>query len=194
VANTSPGVVDALTYGWAAQDNDTTDQIPYVGRFPRAERVWVATGFGGWGMSNGIMAARLLADLITGEKPAWTDLYDPSRLHPVVEAASFLRANMAVAGHVVGDRLRPTAHDSHDLARGTGAVIRDGGERKAVYRDDYGAVQAVSAVCTHRGCIVSFNDAERTWDCPCHGSRFNPDGSVLHGPATRSLEPRHPPG
>lgn len=187
--------VDRLAYHWTAQDNDTTDRIPYVGRFSRAHHVWVAAGFGGWGMSNGIMAGRLLADLINGQKPAWTDLYDPSRLHPIVEAGSFLKANLAVAGHYVGDRLHPPSHaDSvDDLAPGTGAVIRSGGQRLAVHRDDTGALLAVSAVCTHRGCIVAFNDAERTWDCPCHGSRFDADGSVVHGPATHALERRDPP-
>jgi glycine/D-amino acid oxidase-like deaminating enzyme/nitrite reductase/ring-hydroxylating ferredoxin subunit len=186
--------VDTLAYHWAAQDNNTTDHLPYVGPLhPGAKHVWVATGFGGWGMSNGVMASRLLAALLDGQQPAWTKIYTPKRIHPTVEAGSFLRANLAVARHYVGDRLRPSTHaDSPaDLAPGSGAVMHIRGERCAVYRDKSGRLSAVSAVCTHLGCIVAFNDAERSWDCPCHGSRFTPNGTIINGPATTPLEQRH---
>jgi nitrite reductase/ring-hydroxylating ferredoxin subunit len=189
--------VDEPAYHWAAQDNHSADRLPYIGPLhPRARHVYVATGFGGWGMSNGVMAGRLLAALLDGEKdgekPAWTKRFDPRRLHPVAEAPRLVAANVSVARHFLGDRLRPPSHaDSPaDLAPGTGAVIRVHGERCAVYRDDDGQLTAVSAVCTHLGCVVAFNDVERTWDCPCHGSRFGTDGAVRHGPATRPLEPR----
>jgi len=186
--------VDHLLYHWAAQDNDPTDRLPYVGRFhPGARHVWVATGFGGWGMSNGVMAGRLLAALLDGQEPAWAPIYDPRRIRPTVEAGPFIQANLAVARHFIGDRIRPTSHaDSPtDLAAGSGAVIRIGGERCAVYRDQAGLLSAVSATCTHLGCIVAFNDAEHTWDCPCHGSRFGIDGKVIQGPATNPLEHRN---
>jgi glycine/D-amino acid oxidase-like deaminating enzyme/nitrite reductase/ring-hydroxylating ferredoxin subunit len=185
--------LDAIAYHWAAQDNDTTDNIPYIGRLhPGAKHVWVATGFGGWGMSNAVLASRLLAALIDGQQPPWTRIYDPQRIHPTVEAGSFLKANLAVARHFVGDRLRRSTHaDSPaSIAPGSGAIVRIQGERCAVYRDESGQLYAVSAVCTHLGCIVAFNDAEHSWDCPCHGSRFTPDGTVIHGPATRPLEQR----
>jgi glycine/D-amino acid oxidase-like deaminating enzyme/nitrite reductase/ring-hydroxylating ferredoxin subunit len=184
------------SYRWAAQDNDTTDGVPYIGRFhPGSRRVWVATGFGGWGMTNGVLAGRLLAARIQGEEPPWTDLYDPVRLHPKAEAGTLLRNNLTVARHFVGDRIRPPSHADSvaDLAPGSGAVIRSGGRRCAVYRDPAGDLHAVSATCTHLGCLVTFNDAEHSWDCPCHGSRFGVDGAVLHGPATRPLEPREVP-
>src|SRR3954454_18541383 len=174
----------------------TTDHIPYVGRLhPAARHVWMAAGFGAWGMSNGVMAGRLLAALVTGDMPAWADVYDPRRIHPVVEAGSFVKANIAVAGRFIADRLRPPSHadSAADVARGAGAVIRAGGQRLAVYRDEGGALHAVSAVCSHLGCIVAFNDAERTWDCSCHGSGFSTDGAVIHGPATQPLEHRAPP-
>ena len=102
-----------------------------------------------------------------------------------------LRNTAEVTRHFVGDRMRRSAHaDSVDeLTPGSGAIVRLGGHRCAVYRAPDGQLQAVSATCTHMGCLVAFNDAEQTWDCPCHGSRFAPDGSVLHGPATRPLEP-----
>ncbi len=185
------GVTD-LAYHWAAQDNGSTDQVPFVGRLHAGTRhVHVAAGFNGWGMSSGVMSGRLLADLLDGQPPPWADLYDPVRLHPVAEAGPLLKANLAVARHFVGDRLRRSHLDSPaDLAPGTGAVMRVGGHRCAVYRDDDGLMHSVSATCTHLGCLVAFNDAERTWDCPCHGSRFATDGTVLNGPATRPLPPR----
>jgi glycine/D-amino acid oxidase-like deaminating enzyme/nitrite reductase/ring-hydroxylating ferredoxin subunit len=180
-----------LAYRWAAQDNDTADRLPYIGHFhPGAKHVYVATGFNGWGMSNGVAAGRLLAALIAGEEPPEAKLYDPRRLHPLVEGRELIKANLTVAGHFIGDRLRSSHVDSvDDIAPGSGAVLRIGGERCAVYRDDFGALRAVSARCTHLGCIVHFNDAERSWDCPCHGSRFGTDGSVLQGPAVEPLEP-----
>ncbi|MGW0466272.1 FAD-dependent oxidoreductase [Streptomyces sp. NPDC003027] len=181
-----------ITHRWAAQDNTTTDRVPYVGRFhPGAKHVHVATGYGAWGMSSGVMSGRLLAAHITGEELPWSRLYDPRRLHPLREAPALLKLQASVVKHFVGDRL-PTSHaDSvEDIAPGDGAVVRVDGRRCAVYRDEDGSVRAVSARCTHLGCIVHFNDAERAWECPCHGSRFATDGTVLQGPATRPLEPR----
>lgn len=179
-----------VLYRWATQDNTTTDQIPFVGPFhPGAKNVYVATGFGGWGMSTGVMTGTLLAATIAGEELPWSSLYNPRRLHPMREAASMAKLQAKVVGHFVGDRLRGSRADSlEDIAAGTGAVLRVGGERCAVYRDDNGGLQAVSARCTHLGCLVQFNDAERAWECPCHGSRFAVDGSVIQGPANRPLE------
>jgi nitrite reductase/ring-hydroxylating ferredoxin subunit len=184
--------VDRIAYTWAAQDTYTTDRVPFVGRLhPRSRHAWVATGFNAWGMTGGVMAGQLLAARIGGGSPAWSDLYDPRRLHPLTEAKPLLKANVDVVRRFVGDRLRPaTPADSPDeLAPGQGAVIRIGGARRAVYRDEAGGLHAVSARCTHLGCLVAFNDAEKSWDCPCHGSRFGTDGEVRNGPATVPLEP-----
>jgi nitrite reductase/ring-hydroxylating ferredoxin subunit len=181
-----------ITHRWATQDNTTTDHVPFVGPFhPGADHVYVATGFGGWGMTNGVMSGRLLAASIAGEELAWTGLYDPRRLHPVQEAGPMLKLQATVAKHFIGDRFGGSAVGSvADLAPGTGAVLKVDGSRCAVFRDDDGTVHAVSARCTHLGCIVGFNDAERAWECPCHGSRFAVDGSVIQGPANRPLERR----
>ncbi|WP_329394927.1 FAD-dependent oxidoreductase [Streptomyces melanogenes] len=186
-----PGIT--VTHRWAAQDTDPTDQVPLVGRLhPGASHTYVATGFGGWGMSGGIMAGRLLTALITDERLPWSDLYDPTRiLSTVRQAPAFLRHQAKVARHFVGDRLRPPQVGGvSDIEPGSGAVVRVDGERCAVYRDERGEAHAVSARCTHLGCLVAFNSAERTWECPCHGSRFDTDGKVVQGPATRPLSPR----
>ncbi|ALV38995.1 FAD-dependent oxidoreductase [Streptomyces sp. CdTB01] len=187
------GALD-FTHRWATQDNDSTDSVPLVGPLPTAGRhTYVATGFGGWGMSGGIMAGRLLNDLITGRSSPWSGLYDPRRLGTVVrEAPAFLRHQAHVARHFVGDRL-PSLSGSgsvDDIAPGDGAVVLSGGHHCAVHRDDSGELHAVAARCTHLGCLVAFNRAERAWECPCHGSRFDPDGNVVQGPATRPLERR----
>ncbi|TMU99207.1 FAD-dependent oxidoreductase [Streptomyces sp. DASNCL29] len=186
-----PGV--RITHRWAAQDNDPTDTVPLVGPFhPGARHTYVATGFAGWGLSGGIMAGRLLTALIGGERPEWAGLYDPRRLGTALrEAPALLGHQFHVGKHFVGDRLSTAGAGSVDrIAPGTGAVVRLDGRRRAVYRDEDGTAHAVSARCTHLGCLVAFNAAERAWECPCHGSRFGIDGRVLQGPANQPLE-RH---
>lgn len=180
-----------VVYRWATQDTSTLDRVPYVGRFHRgAQHTWVATGFGGWGMTNGVMAGWSLTDLIAGQDNPWAALYDPRRLKPRTETRPALQLQSKVARHFVGDRLGSHVDSVEDIPPGTGAVTRVEGERCAVYRDPSGRLSAVSATCTHLGCIVHFNDAETAWECPCHGSRFAVDGTVLQGPANRPLRPQ----
>ena len=182
-----------LTHRWATQDNDSTDSVPLVGPLhPGSRHTYVATGFGGWGLSGGIMAGRLISELMAGREVAWGGLYDPRRLGSVVrEGVSFLKHQTQVARHFVGDRLPPLSGPApEDLAPGDGAVMRVGGNRCAVHRDESGQLRAVSANCTHLGCVLAFNRAEQAWECPCHGSRFAPDGHILQGPAVRPLERR----
>lgn len=184
-----PGVT--FTHRWATQDNDPTDTVAMVGPLHhKARHAWVATGFGGWGMSGGIMAGRLLAGLLTGGRPAWAGLYDPRRLRTLArESPALLQHQAQVGKHFVGDRLH--ALDSADtIPPGGGGIVRTGARQTAVHRDDSGRLHALSARCTHLGCIVAFNSAERSWDCPCHGSRFDVDGKVIQGPATKPLEQR----
>ncbi|RRS01571.1 FAD-dependent oxidoreductase [Glycomyces terrestris] len=177
-----------FAYRWAAQDNGTPDKVPFVGPMPGGDGLFVATGFGGWGMSNGVAAARLLTGLITETPPAWAGLFDPTRLHLAKEAGPIASNQKTVMAHLVGDRLTPApAHSPDELAPGQGAVVRVDGHLRAVYRDDAGDLHTRSATCTHMGCVVGFNDAERTWECPCHGSRFDTDGAVLQGPALAPL-------
>lgn len=182
-----------IVHRWATQDNDSTDRVPYIGPFhPGARHTYVATGFGGWGMAGGALTGRLLAAYLTdAELPPWAGLYDPRRLPGPREAPSLLGLQATVAKHFVGDRLRSTHVDSvEEIAPGGGALVRIDGRRCAVHRDAEGQLHAVSSRCTHLGCLVHFNEAERAWECPCHGSRFAPDGSVLQGPATHPLERR----
>lgn len=179
-----------IIYRWSAQDSGTPDNISCIGPFhARADHVYVATGFAGWGMTNGVLAGQLLARLITGDAPEWAEMYDPRRFHPGKETGSLISQQAKVIKHFVGDRIKLSHVDSvEDIPPGGGAVLRVNGERCAVYRDPDGHLHAVSATCTHLGCIVHFNDADPGWECPCHGSRFGTDGSVLDGPANRPLD------
>ncbi|MFD7233203.1 FAD-dependent oxidoreductase [Streptomyces sp. NPDC059881] len=181
----------AVTRRWATQDTFSTDHVPYVGRLhPRGDHTYVATGFGGWGLSGGMMAARLLSSLVTGTPSPWAGLYDPARFHPLAEGPSMLRLGAKTARHLVADRLPGGHADSvDDIGPGQGAVLRSKGEGlQAVHRDASGTLHRLSARCTHLGCIVHFNEAEAAWECPCHGSRFDVNGTVLQGPAVHPLE------
>lgn len=184
------------THHWAAQDHRSTDRLPFVGRTGTRwfGDLYIATGFGGWGMTNGMMSAALNGALIDEEDVAWSGLYSPMRLHPRSELKPLVNNGVTVARHLVMDRVRACADGIgsgtfDDLAPGSGKVVRHGLEWIAVARDDAGEVHAVSARCSHLGCVVGFNDEENTWECPCHGSRFALDGALLHGPATSPLSP-----
>lgn len=188
-ANTGMGKV---SYRWSAHDLSTTDSVPYVGRYhPAAKNLWVATGFGQWGMTGGTAAGLLLRDLVLGQENPAAKLYDPNRFN-LRSAASLASNNATVAKHLVGDHvkaLHPKAK-ADELQPGDGALTHVGGELVAAYRDERGELHTLGAHCTHLGCLVAFNNAEKTWDCPCHGSRFGVDGAVLQGPAVRPLKKR----
>ena len=184
--------VTSVDYRWSTQDAIPADKMPLIGKLtPLSKRAWMATGFAKWGMTNGTAAAMLLADEISGEGSPWAETFDPGRLRPRASLPSLVKENANVGLHFVGDRvreLRPRSLD--DLAPGEGAIVRHDGGTVAAYRDEHGEVTAVSPTCTHLWCRVHFNDAERSWDCPCHGSRFAIDGTVIEGPAVHDLERR----
>ncbi len=179
-------------YRWSTQDYVPVDDVPYVGRLTRrADHVYVATGFKKWGMTNGTVAALILTDLILGRDNPWAALYDAKRLKPVASAPMFVKENASVARHFVGDRLsRGDDASPDDLRPREGRMLRVDGRKTAAYRDDTGLVHLLSPACTHLGCHVSWNRAEASWDCPCHGSRFAGDGRVIQGPAAKDLERR----
>ncbi|MDQ3821446.1 MAG: FAD-dependent oxidoreductase [Acidobacteriota bacterium] len=181
--------VESIEYRWATQDNVTADRVPYIGKAsPGAERLFVATGFGGWGMTNSTVSAMILSDLVTGRENDWASLYDPNRFKPLASAKDLVTQNIDVATHFVGDRFSvPKEESASDVIEGEGRVVEVDGEKTAVCKLD-GVVHSVSATCTHMGCIVAWNNAERSWDCPCHGSRFNYDGTVIQGPANEDLK------
>jgi glycine/D-amino acid oxidase-like deaminating enzyme/nitrite reductase/ring-hydroxylating ferredoxin subunit len=187
--------VESIEYQWSTQDNMPLDDVPYVGALtPRSKRLYVATGFKKWGLAHAAAAAMMLRDRLLGRHDPWASLYDATRLGPLSSLSPFIKENLDVAFHFFADRVtRRSLAPATDLAPGDGRVLARRERQTAVSRDMDGTLRAVSARCTHLGCIVGWNDAERSWDCPCHGSRFAPDGTVLQGPATRPLAPEPPP-
>jgi glycine/D-amino acid oxidase-like deaminating enzyme/nitrite reductase/ring-hydroxylating ferredoxin subunit len=182
--------VTSVAYRWSAQDGTTIDTLPYVGRLtPYSDRVLMATGFAKWGMTTGTAAAMLLSDLLLDRTNEWAALFDPNRLTPRASARRLLVENAEAGVRFVRDRIaKPGTRSIDDLRPGEGDIVRHDGEKVAAYRDEHGALTAVSPRCTHLGCQVNWNSAERSWDCPCHGSRFAPTGEVLEGPAVHRLE------
>lgn len=175
---------------WSTQDNSSADSVPYIGQLhPGNGHLYVTCGFGGWGMTNGAISGVVLADAITGQESPYAELFDPRRVKPLASAKSVLKNAVESVKGLVVETLKPSEVDSvDDIAPGDGALARVDGEKTAVYRDETGALHCVSARCTHLGCFVHFNNAEKSWDCPCHGSRFDHTGAVLQGPANRPLE------
>ncbi len=183
--------VAAIEHRWSAQDYASADGLPYVGRQLGGSNVFVATGFKKWGMSNGTAAALMMTAELTGKENPWASAFDATRQAAAFKSKDFYKENVNVAKRFVGDRLATmTPPDAATLEPGEGGIVRIGGEKVAAFRDDDGVLHAVSPVCTHMGCLVAFNTAERSWDCPCHGSRFTVDGEVLAGPATDDLAPK----
>jgi glycine/D-amino acid oxidase-like deaminating enzyme/nitrite reductase/ring-hydroxylating ferredoxin subunit len=179
------------TFAWSAQVEEPVDGLPFIGRNSLSKNVLVATGFAGNGTTFGTIAAMIVSDIVLGRKNAWADLYAATRVKPVGSATSYLRENVDFPMHLLSDHVHPPqAKSLEEIRPGEGKTLRVRGERLAVYRDPDGAVHALSSVCTHLGCVVSFNAAEKSWDCPCHGSRFGVDGNVLDGPARRPLARR----
>jgi len=169
---------------------EPVDGLGYIGRNPADKgHILVATGDSGHGMTHGTIAGMLLTDLIAGRANPWETLYDPSR-KSLGSAAEYVKENVNVAKQYF-DYVSPGEVGSVvEIRPGQGALVRQGLGKLAVYRDEEGAIHALSAVCPHLGCIVHWNSLEGTWDCPCHGSRFGTDGAVLNGPAVAGLERR----
>jgi glycine/D-amino acid oxidase-like deaminating enzyme/nitrite reductase/ring-hydroxylating ferredoxin subunit len=177
-----------VEYRWVNEDYDPMDSAPYIGWSSDAGAAYlVATGFAAWGISNGTVAARIIADLASGKDNAWLPVFDAARVKPVAGAKEFVKENAQVAAHLVSGYLsrKPKSYD--EIEPGHAAIMKVDGENVAAFKDEAGTIHAVSAVCTHMGCLVGWNATDRTWDCPCHGSRFELSGEVIHGPATQPL-------
>lgn len=178
-----------VAYRWSGQVMEPIDGMGYIGRNPwDEENVYIATGDSGNGMTHGTIAGILLTDLISGRENEWEKLYDPGRT-PARAPLEFAKENLNVAAQYT-DLITGGEVDSPDeIEPGEGAIIREGMKKLAVYRDESGSVFKMSAVCVHLGCIVDWNPTEKSWDCPCHGSRFDRFGKVFQGPANSDLPP-----
>jgi Rieske Fe-S protein len=179
--------IGRVEFRWSGQVMEPVDGLGYIGRNPGdKQHVYVATGDSGHGMTHGTIAGILITDLILGRSNEWENLYDPGR-KSIRSTGEYIKENLNVAKQYT-DYLWPGEARSEDAIRpGQGAVVRQGLTKVAVYRDEAGTLHRASAVCPHLGCIVHWNSLEQSWDCPCHGSRFNVEGGVLNGPALGGL-------
>jgi glycine/D-amino acid oxidase-like deaminating enzyme/nitrite reductase/ring-hydroxylating ferredoxin subunit len=179
--------VEDVPYHWSTQDCMTLDGIPYAGRFTtETPNLYIATGFGKWGMTNSTASAMLIRDLILRDRCDWEDVYSPSRFNMAASMKNVVVENANVAAELLEGKLSPLPDDV-DIKPGEGRAVEIEGHRTGVYRDEDGNLYMVDTTCTHMGCELNWNTAEKSWDCPCHGSRFDVDGNVLEGPALRSL-------
>lgn len=180
--------VQELLYRWSTQDYTTLDKVPYVGRLTsKTPNIYVATGYGKWGMTNSTTAAMIIKDLIVkGENP-WTDVYNPSRFVLNPSITSFISTNADVAANLIAGKLKPVPNNI-EIEKGEAKAVEIEGQKMGAYRDETGQLHTVDTTCTHMGCELKWNDAEKSWDCPCHGSRFTYEGEIIEGPAINKLQ------
>jgi len=183
-------LVDQVLYKWSSQYFEPVDGIPYIGHLPgEPGNILVATGFGGNGMIYSAVSALLFKEILLKETEKYVPVFNPNRIKPVAGFSNFVRENADVVKTWVGKLLPPDKLASFsDMAPGEGRVVKVDGDTVALYKDEQGELHAISPTCTHMGCHVTWNNMEKTWDCPCHGARYSPDGAVLTGPAVKSLE------
>lgn len=176
-------------YRWSAQDLTTLDKIPYIGPFTdRHPNLLVATGYRKWGMTGGTAAAMLMRDIVMDKDSSYKELFSPSRFQADPSLKKFLKQNADVAGHLIKGKFEPAAKKLDDLSVDDGAVVIHQGRRIGAYKDHDRELHTVDTTCTHMGCEVEWNHGDRTWDCPCHGSRFSIKGEVIEGPAEQPLQ------
>ena len=183
--------VSSVDFKWSAQYYVPADGLPYIGRLPgKSGPVYVATGFGGNGITFGSLAGKILSDLIISGHSPYEDIFRPGRVSPVTGFSQFIKENAQVVKHFVVDRIVPEELESlAELAPGEATIASYKDRKLAIYKNPDGTSQVLSPVCPHAKCFVQWNETEKSWDCPCHGSRFGPGGEVLTGPAVTGLKP-----
>jgi glycine/D-amino acid oxidase-like deaminating enzyme/nitrite reductase/ring-hydroxylating ferredoxin subunit len=185
--------VKKILYHWSTQDYETPDSLPYAGLLTSSTpNVFMASGFREWGFTNGTASAMIIRDLIIKGSSPWQEAYNPQRFTPAASSALFIQENLDVAKNLIKGKLKSgEAHPS--ISPGEGKIIDLDGNRAGAYKDENGKLYVVDITCTHLGCELSWNAAEKTWDCPCHGSRFSYDGTIIEGPAVHQLKhlPNH---
>jgi glycine/D-amino acid oxidase-like deaminating enzyme/nitrite reductase/ring-hydroxylating ferredoxin subunit len=180
-------MIEGIEYRWSGEIMEPIDGLAFIGRNPMdAKNVFIATGDSGNGMTHGTIAGMLLTDLIMGRRNAWEAIYDPSRIS-LKALPTFVKENLNVAAQYTDLVVAGDVESADEIKPGAGAIISRGLHKVAVYRDPKGEVHERSAVCRHLGCIVNWNTLENTWDCPCHGSRYDAWGKVIQGPANSDL-------
>jgi len=180
--------IDDTSHRWSGQIIESVDGLPFIGRNSHSDHVFVATGFSGTGLTFGTIAGMIVSDFIIGNQNPWAELYAAERVKPLAAMKNFLTENIDFPSHLIGDRLtRAQSSQPGRLRENEGAILRIGAKKVAAYRDPQGEMHYLSPVCPHLGCYVGWNEAEKSWDCPCHGSRFSPLGQLINGPSVDDL-------
>lgn len=183
--------IEDIPYRWSTQDCMTVDGLPYIGQYTeKTPNMYIATGYGKWGMTNGTAAGMVIKDLIIKGDSPWKDVYNPSRQTIKASAKKYITENYNVARELLKGKLSPLPNKV-EIKRGEGKVIEADGQRCGAFRDTLGKLHIVNTTCTHLGCELTWNSAETSWDCPCHGSRFSYKGEVIEGPAIKPLDARN---
>ena len=179
-----------IKYHWSTRDCITLDKIPYIGEFSNIlPDVYVGTGFNKWGMTSSNVAARIITDKITGKENEYEEVFKATRVNPIVNKDEVKNMVSQTAKSLVVERLKGSNKENiENMKQETGQILEIDGEKVGVYKDVEGQVFAVKPVCTHLGCILNWNNADKTWDCPCHGSRFDYTGKNINNPAIKDLE------
>ncbi|MBA3829654.1 MAG: FAD-dependent oxidoreductase [Taibaiella sp.] len=181
--------IDTVAYKWSSQYYIPADGLPYIGLMPGEDKIYVATGFGGNGMTLGSLAAKVLCGLLVNRETPYADIFSPTRIKPVAGFANFVKENADVVSAFISRRFSYEKIAALvELAPGDATIAEWEGKKVALYKDDNGRVHALDPVCPHAGCVVAWNNAEKSWDCPCHGGRYSADGALLTGPARKGLE------
>jgi Rieske Fe-S protein len=182
--------IDRVAFRWSSQYFEPNDGIPYIGQLPgHGSNMFVATGYGGNGITYSGVAALTLTDLLVTGKSKYADLFNPSRIKPVAGFVNFVKESADVVQQFIGGMFsREKLDELSELVPGEGRIVKYEGKSLALYKDDNGMLHAVNPACTHIKCTIGWNSAEKSWDCPCHGSRFSVDGEVLTAPARKDLE------
>ena len=182
--------VASVDYKWSSQYYNSVDGLPYIGRMPGHQHIYTGTGFSGNGMVLGTLTGKILCDLLTGKENPYTDLLSPGRIKPIAGFSDFLKENADVVSQFIGKRFAyEKIYALADIAKGEAVLAEWEGKKVALYKDEQGKVKALDPVCPHAKCIVVWNSAEKSWDCPCHGARYSPDGNMITGPARSNLTP-----
>lgn len=180
--------IGSYQYRWSGQEFTPADGLPYIGRSPFADNIYIATGFSGNGISFGIVAARLLTGMLTGQQSRLEAIYSPSRFKPIAGYKTMFEENASAVMSMAFERFNIREETEGSVKPGEGKVLKLDGRNTAVYKDLHGNIYKLSPYCRHAGCMVKWNDFEKSWDCQCHGSRFSPHGDIIEGPALQGLE------
>lgn len=180
--------VTSVEFKWSGQEFTPADGLPYIGKSPFAENIYIATGFSGNGISYGVLAAMMLTDVIAGRENPLSEIMSPSRFKPLAGYKTIFEENAGALKSLITERMKIKEKDVSTIMPGTGDVIKYDGKNTAVYRDMDGNLHRLSPTCRHAGCMVKWNDFEKSWDCQCHGARYFPDGRIMEGPQLAGLE------